>query len=49
MPQMRAQHAAFAFLAVRLKLTMFASPARTAITAFEAICGQRVGDSFTDL
>lgn len=49
MPQMRAQHAAFAFLAVRLKLTMFASPAWAAISAFEAVCGQRIGDSFTDL
>ena len=42
MPQMRTQHTAFAFLAVRLELSMFTSPcALTPIAAFRCICGRR--------
>ena len=46
---MRAQHAALAFFAVRLKFSMLTSPAPTVMAAFRAVCGQRDGDSVSDL
>ena len=49
MPQMRAQHAALAFFAVRLEFSMLTSPARTVMEAFRAVCVQRDGDSISDL